>query len=248
MTTHTRDQLTHHAIAAGILIPIVYYGVQLIAIPYAKEYDIVRQVASELGMASVSSLPTVFNLGKILGTIPIWIAALGFLFGLKRMGARPIPTWLTTVGMIGIALSEIQAGVFPLPDPRHEGVFLIGYPVWSFSLVAAVTRLPESGAFRTYLTVNIALAILMLVARIVFGELFFLPIAGLFQRIFAFVTVVPIGVAAWLHEGRPWGRRLTRAPSEWAYDSSSILRSGFSAARRSSSGITISGRSSRRQR
>ncbi len=202
MTSKTRDQLTHYAIAVGILIPIVYYGAQLIAIPYAKDYNFVRQVASELGMASVSDLPAVFNLGTIFGAVPIWIAAFGFLFGLKRMGARPIATWLTVFGMIAIALSKIEAGMFPLPDPRHEGIFLIGYPVWSFSFLAAASNLPRSGAFRTYLTVNIALALLMLVARIAFGELFLSPIAGLFQRIFAFVTVVPIGVAAWFLAAR----------------------------------------------
>src|SRR5258706_11216978 len=99
MTTQTRDRLTRHAIDVGIVIPSVYYGVQLVAIPYAKDYNWVRQVASELGMASVSSLPSVFNLGKILGTIPTWIAAFGFLFGLRRVGANPIATWLSFLGM-----------------------------------------------------------------------------------------------------------------------------------------------------
>lgn len=208
MTTRTRDQLTQHAIAVGILIPIMYYGVQLIAIPYAKDYNFVRQVASELGMASVSNLPAVFNLGTIFRTVPTWIAALGFFFGLKRMGARPIAVWLTVLGMVAIALNDIGAGMFPLPDPRHEGIFLIGYPVWSFSLLAAASSLPRSAAFRTYLAVNIALALLMLVARIAVGELLLSPIAGLFQRIFAFVTVVPIGVAAWFLAAR-FKRRLT---------------------------------------
>ncbi|HQW65903.1 MAG TPA: DUF998 domain-containing protein [Gemmatimonadales bacterium] len=202
MMIHRRDQLTRHAIAVGILIPIVYYGIQVIAIPYAEDYDIVRQVASELGMARVSSRPAVYNLGRIVGSIPIWIAALGFLLGLRRMGARPLPTWLTTVGMLGIALSAVQAGMFPLPDPRHEGVFLLGYPVWSLSLLAAVASQPDRGAFRTYLTVNFALSILMLVARGAIGEEVIAPIAGLFQRLFAFVTVVPLGVAAWFLAGR----------------------------------------------
>ncbi|MBK7594093.1 MAG: DUF998 domain-containing protein [Gemmatimonadetes bacterium] len=197
MTTHTLDQLTYPAIAVGILIPIVYYGIQPIAILFARDYDIVRQVASELGMVTVSSRPAVYNIGRIVGSIPTWIAAVGFPFGLTRMGTRPLPTWLTTVGMICIAMSTVQAGIFPLPDPRHEGVFLIGFPVWSLSLIAAARSLPDSGAFRIYLTVNFALSILMLVARGVVGEQFFSPIAGLFQRLFALVTVVPIGVAAW---------------------------------------------------
>jgi len=199
---HSRDRLTHRAIAVGILIPIVYYGIQPIAIPFAQDYDIVRQVASELGMASVSSRPAVYNIGRMVGSTPLWIAAIGFLFGLTRMGARPLPTWLTTVGMIGIAMSVVQAAIYPLPDPRHEGAFLLGYPVWSLSLIAAARSLPDSGAFRTCLTVNFALSILMLVGRAVVGEEVLAPYAGLFQRTFAFVTVVPLGVAAWFLAGR----------------------------------------------
>jgi uncharacterized protein DUF998 len=196
MTIHTRTRLTYDAIAAGILIPIVYYGVQIIAIPFAKDYNWIRQVASELGTPGVSSAPSVFNIGKIVGSIPTWIAAFGFLFGLKQMGANRTATWLTFLGMIAIALSDIEAGIFPLPDPRHEGIFLFGYPLWSFSFLAAVWRLPESGAFKMYLIANIALTILMLITRIVFGEAYLSSVTGLFQRIFAFVTVVPLGVAA----------------------------------------------------
>jgi len=129
MTEQARVRWTHRAIAAGVLIPIVYYGSQLVAMPYADHYSVVRQVASELGMASVSRHPAVFNLSKIVGSIPTWIAAFGFLFGLRRMGARPVATWLTFVGMIAIAMNDIQAGVFPLPDKRHEGLLLLGFPL-----------------------------------------------------------------------------------------------------------------------
>lgn len=199
--TPMRNQLVYVAIATGILIPIVYYGLQLIAIPFAKNYNWIRQVASELGMSSVSNFPALFNFGKIFGTIPTWIAAFGFLFGLKRMGAHLIATWLTFFAMIAIALSDIQAGLFPLPDARHEGALLIGFPVWSFSFIAAASRLPQSGKLRIYLIANILFAIVMLTARIVLGD-FFSPFAGLFQRIFAFVTVVPIGVASWFLAAR----------------------------------------------
>ncbi|PWT92371.1 MAG: hypothetical protein C5B54_03645 [Acidobacteria bacterium] len=195
--THTRDRLIYRAIAVGVLIPIVYYGLQLIAIPFAKNYNWIKQVASELGMTGISKVPAIFNLGKIFGTIPTWIAAFGFLFGLKQMGANRIAIWLTFLAMIAIALGDIQAGLFPLPDPRHEGIFLIGYPLWAFSFLAIVSSRPKSRGFKTYLIVNIVLTVLMITARIVLGESSLSQIQGLFQRIFAFFTIVPFGVAAW---------------------------------------------------
>ena len=175
----------------------MYYGLQLTAIPFAKNYNWIRQVASELGMTSISKVPAVFNLGKILGTVPTWIAAFGFFFGLKQMGANRIAIWLTFLAMIAIALGDIQAGLFPLPDPRHEGIFLIGYPLWAFSFLAIVSSRPKSRGFKIYLIVNIVLTMLMITTRIVLGEPSLSGIQGLFQRAFAFVTVVPIGVAAW---------------------------------------------------
>src|SRR5262245_27653079 len=108
LTEDARDRRTHGAIVTGIAIPIFYFGLQLVAMPFARQYDFVRQTASELGMIGVSSAPAVFNLGKILGTIPTWIAAFGFLFGLRRLGARPIATWLCFIGLVAIALSDIE--------------------------------------------------------------------------------------------------------------------------------------------
>jgi hypothetical protein len=186
----------HHAIAAGVLMPIVYYGSQLIALPFAEHYSPVRQVASELGMGTVSRHPAVFNLSKVLGTIPSWMAAFGFLFGLRRMGARPAATWLTFLALIAIALNDIQAGVFPLPDERHEGYLLLGFPLWSVSFLVAASTLPNSGALRAYVALSLAAAILLILSRALLAPAM-APLAGLFQRVFAFTVVVPIGVAAW---------------------------------------------------
>src|SRR5262249_43676804 len=136
------------------------------------------------------------NLGKIIGTIPTWIAAFGFLFGLRRLGARPVATWLCFIGLVAIALGDIEAGLFPLPDPRHESLLLLGFPLWSLSFLVPAPALSASRALRAYVLASLGLATLLIAARIALGEAALLPFAGLFQRAFAAVTVVPIGVAA----------------------------------------------------
>lgn len=191
----SREHLTYAACCVGLLVPLLYFGVQLAALPFAAGYSVWTQTASELGMTTVSTAPQVFNVGTMLRGALMLVAAAGFRGALKRMKARPFVTWLTTLSMVCIALNDLGAGLFPLPDARHEGVFLLGYVFWPPALLAALWRLPGARAFRTYLLLSVALSYGLLAARGVFGDAF-MP-AGLFQRVFALVTVVPIGAAAW---------------------------------------------------
>jgi hypothetical protein len=206
MTPKLREQLTYSACSAGLLIPLLYFGVQLTAMPFAAGYSVLKQTASELGMATVSTAPQVFNFGTMLRGAVMLVAAAGFLGALKRMNVGPFSTWLTTLSMVSIAFNDIGAGLFPLPDDRHEGVFLLGYVFWPLSLLAAIWRSPEARAFKTYMLLNVVLTYGLLAARGALGDAF-MP-AGLFQRVFGLVTVVPIGAAAWFvgHTFKPGHR------------------------------------------
>jgi len=210
MTPKLRDPLTYYACCAGLLIPVLYFGVQLTALPFAPGYSVLTQTASELGMTTVSRAPQVFNVGTMLRGAVMLVAAAGFLGALKRMNAGPFSTWLTTLSMVCIAFNDLGAGLFPLPDARHEGIFLVGYVFWPLSLLAALWRAPEARAFRTYLLLNVVLTYGLLAAKGVFGDAF-MP-AGLFQRVFGLVTVVPIGAAAWF-VGRSLRQALQLRPS-----------------------------------
>ena len=210
MPPKLREDLTYAACATGLLVPLLYFGVQLAALPFAPGYSVLAQTASELGMTSVSAAPQVFNLGTMLRGALLLVVAAGFWGALRRLGTGPVLTWLTTLSLVSIALNDLGAGLFPLPDERHEGVFLLGYVFWPPSLLAALWRWPGARAFRSYLLLNVVLTYGLLAARGIFGDAF-LP-AGLFQRVFALVTVVPIGAAAWV-VARTFRRALEPGPS-----------------------------------
>ncbi|HYE71708.1 MAG TPA: DUF998 domain-containing protein [Blastocatellia bacterium] len=209
-----KDQLTLLALKIGIAIPFLYFGLQLIAAPFYPGYSFLARDASTLG-SSGSSFPAIFNIGSIIiGTLTL-IAAFGFLSALRRIGIHPILSVLTFLALIGHGLAGINAGVFPLPDPRHTdgilallGAGLIFLPIL---LPIALWKLPEARQVKGYFIANffalLALIPIMsgliqrlsIMARIdIPGYQHFLNnCQGLLQRIGALVMLAPIAVAAY---------------------------------------------------
>src|SRR5262249_6289239 len=94
----------------------------------------------------------------------------------RNSRTNPILACLTTLALISSGLANINAGVFPLPDPRHSGGLLavlgIGTFLLPILLPAALWKLREARLLKILFIVN-WLAILVLI-----------PImSGLIQRI-----------------------------------------------------------------
>ncbi|MBI4913537.1 MAG: DUF998 domain-containing protein [Acidobacteria bacterium] len=178
-----------------MLVPVLYFGVQLAALPFAPTYNLLKQVASELGMSAVSCAPALFNLGTMLRAVVMGVAAVGFFFELRRRSvSRGIAVWVGLT-MLAIAVNDFGAGIFPLPDRRHESVFAAGYLLWPPAILAATWHQPGAGGFKAYVMVNIAFICGLIGWRIASGDA--LALAGLFQRLLGVATVGPIGVASW---------------------------------------------------
>ena len=190
--------MTRAALAAGIAVPVLYFGTQLAAAPLYPGYDFVTQVASELGSPG-SRMPVVFNTGAILTGLATLVAASGFGRALPVVARTP--RWLVALvvlALIAAGLAGIQAGVFALPDPRHNprwlGAGLFAMPAL---LLAAVWRAPGAGALKAYLALDLLTFAVQFPLRA--GVLGIDPgtIPGVLQRSIALATYVPIGVVAW---------------------------------------------------
>ncbi len=72
------ERLTVFAVRSGIAIPILYFGMQLLAAPFYPGYSFISRDASTLG-SDGSSVPAIFNLGSILVGLVELVAAWGFL-------------------------------------------------------------------------------------------------------------------------------------------------------------------------
>lgn len=191
--------LARSALRLGILVPVLYFGVQLLAARFYRGYSFATQLASELGSPR-SGVPSIFNSGMILTGVMTIIAAAAFPSALRRANCHPALAWLTAAALVSMGLGSIWAGTFPLPDPRHNprllgaGIFLVPllFPL-------AVLRKPDARALKIYLFVNLGLYVLLL------------PVLGgdraILQRVAAAVVYVPVGVlsAALGRDGRVGG-------------------------------------------
>jgi hypothetical protein len=156
----------------------------------------------------------VFNAGAVLIGVVLFVGAWGFFQAMRRREVPVALTWLTCLALVAGGVGSVNAGLHPLPDPRHTdgliaavgaGLFLV--PL----LLLPVARRMQSGvALNRYLIVNLAvvfgLALVMsgLVQRfsIMAGtelpglQEFLNQNQGLLQRIAAVAVFVPIGVCA----------------------------------------------------
>ena len=59
------DRITLSLLAFGVAVPLLYYGVQVVAAPFFPGFSFLGTTASELG-SDLSTLPSIFNAGTIL--------------------------------------------------------------------------------------------------------------------------------------------------------------------------------------
>lgn len=190
------------ALWVGMLVPILYFGTQILAAPFYRGYSFLVHSASELGSPR-SDRPWILNTGAVTTGVAILIAASAFPSALRRYDCpRPL-AWCITVAMVSMGFGALWAGTFPLPDPRHNprligaGAFLL--PVL---LPFATRRRAHATALNAYLFVNLVLFLLLI--PVMSGAVFDISsYRGILQRIAAAVLYVPVSVvAASLHTRR----------------------------------------------
>jgi len=178
---------------AAVAVPLLYFGVQLIAAPFYPGYNFATDTASMLG-TSASRHPGIFNSGAIVDGIAGLIGAGGLFLGLSS-SARWLRGLIAT-GVFCNGVLSLKAGLFPMPDPRHASWQFLLFPflITPLLMLAAIWR--TSMWLRAYLAVDIVCLLLtlpMMMHRMA-------PIwpEGAMQRLFAFVVMVPIGVLAFV--------------------------------------------------
>jgi hypothetical membrane protein len=184
------------ALWCGVLVPILYFGAQLAAVQFYPGYNFLTQSASELG-SDRSTAPMVLNTGAILTGVCTLIAALGFPSALRRTNCPRFLAVATALAMLSMGAGAIWAGVFSLPDPRHNprmlgaGAFLL-----PLLFAAAVVKRPKATQLKVYLFANVALFVLLIPVMSGATAIDLARYRGLLQRIAAAVLYVPVGVVA----------------------------------------------------
>ncbi len=187
----TRDAFTLTALGVAVLIPFIYYGIQIFCASYNPGYSFIHQVASELG-SNRAARPMLFNIGITVQGVLTLIASFGFLRATLRLGVNPTLSLLIFLALATNGIQMLWAAYFPLPDPRHAGQlpFRIAMFLLPILLTAALWR--RSGAIlKAYLVAT--LIVLAAMTPFTSGNIGVdtTHIRGLTQRLYT-LTVFPV--------------------------------------------------------
>lgn len=186
------QRLTTPMLWAAVAVPLVYFGVQLLAAPWYPGYSFATDTASMLG-TTASLHPGIFNNGAILDGVAGFLGAAGLFLGLSGSAGR----WLRTLVAIGVfcnGVLSLKAGLFPMPDPRHASWQFLLFPILITPLLLLAAAWRISISLRIYLAVN-AVCLLLMIPLMMHRMAPIWP-EGTMQRLFALVAMAPIGVVA----------------------------------------------------
>jgi hypothetical membrane protein len=191
------------ALCLGVLVPVTYFGTQLVAAQFYPGYSFTAQSASELG-SDRSLRPWVLNTGALLTGALTLIAAAAFPAALRSRNCPPAVAWLTAVAMASMAAGAIWAGTHPLPDPRHNPGAIGGGAFLLPALFAmAVWKWRGAAALKGYLFGNLLLFLLMIPVMSGVSGISIDRHRGALQRVAAAILHLPVGVmSAALLRGR----------------------------------------------
>jgi hypothetical protein len=204
-----------HALAWGVALPILYFGIQAAAAPFYPGYSFLSQDASTLGSAA----SWIFNVGALLvGAVHAAVAG-AFLSALPRAGVGRTLAALTALALASAGVGSLNAFLHPLPDPLHtEGTLAAlgsGVVLLPLLTTAVLWRLGARRAAAAVVVCYVALIPLMtgLVQRACIGaglecggfQYFLNHYHGLVQRLGAAAVFVPVAVVA--HYARTPNRR-----------------------------------------
>lgn len=188
--------ITSTMLWAGVVVPVLYFGAQLVRGPFVEGYSFRRNAASDLGAAGVPGASW-FNALAIASGVAAIVASFGWWHALDDWAVGRVRRSLLCLALVSIGLASVSAGVFPLPDERHGGGALgAGLFALPLLLVLGFMRSQVVRWLRRYAVANLLLFILA--ALLFSGATGVDPTAneGVMQRILALSVFPPIGVVS----------------------------------------------------
>jgi hypothetical membrane protein len=184
---HANRSLTSLCLLAAAAMPIIYFGTQIAAAPFYPGYSFSLLSESMLG-TRFSRHPWVFNVGEMLSGFAALAAALG-LYRIFRRKTHYLLGWLIAFSVACTGVVCVKAGMFPMPDPRHNSWgFLLNFMIITPHLMLiGLWKNHHSSGLRAYLIFSIMLLLLLSLLAPWLGR-------GTLQRLIHVATLVPVGV------------------------------------------------------
>ena len=192
-----KEKIVVFALGCGIVVPILYFGTQLLAAPFFPGYSFLNMVASVLG-SDLAIYPAIFNSGAMITGIATIIASAGFFFSLQYLGTNSFLAGLASLAVLLNGLGSLWAGFFPLPDPRHaSNPFAVGIFLFPILLTFAVWKLSHATPIKIYLIITNLLFIALIPIMSGVSGITTQGYQGLLQRITALIFFMPIAVGSY---------------------------------------------------
>jgi hypothetical membrane protein len=192
-----------------IAVPILYFGVMLVAASTWPGYSHVTRYVSELG-GPEAPFPRIFNFGIMIMGAGCTLSSFGVLSAARRLGGRRVLSVLAALCIALFGVAMVLGGLFPMPDPRH-GAFGLGFAMVfaPLFLALAFAGRPGFGGLVALLAANFALVVFTMTVMMGVGQLVTRANVGLWQRANALAMFPWLGVA-----GAMLARRLERAATQ----------------------------------
>ena len=182
---------------AGIFIPVVYFGLLLIAPLIYPGFNYVTQYASEMG-STAARHPAVFNTGIMLCGVAGIVASFGFFLAVRRLGGNTVLAALTGLTLFLFGIGTFMGGRFPMPDERHGGYGLgLGLQLAPLFLALALWRVRSLRGLCIFLLAVFVVMAFFIAVMFGVGGLVTRANVGLWQRGNALAGFPWIGIAAW---------------------------------------------------
>lgn len=182
---------------AGVLIPVVYFGLLIIAPLIYPGFDYATQYASEMG-SSAARHPAVFNMGIMLCGVFGVVASFGFFHAVRRLGGNTLLAALTGLALLLFGIATFMGGKFPMPDERHGGYGLgLALQLAPLFLALALWRVRSLRGLCIFLLVVFVVMAFFIAVMFGVGGLVTRANVGLWQRGNALAGFPWIGIAAW---------------------------------------------------
>lgn len=199
MTAETQTKVETALLRVGILVPILYYGIQLLAAQTYPGYSFAGNVASELG-SDKAPYASIFNVGIFAVGLAALLGSLGFFLAFVRRGINPFLATLTSVAVAVNGFQSLWAGSHPMPDPHHGGhpALLIAMLALPYLMAATMWKQVDSRWLKGFFVASMLVIVVM--APIMSGKLGVDTVAlrGLLQRILTLGVFPSIGVSAFV--------------------------------------------------
>lgn len=182
---------------AGILIPVVYFGLLIIAPLIYPGFNYASQYASEMGSAD-ARYPVVFNTGIMLCGVAGLLASFGFFHAIRRLGGSSLLAALTGLTLFLFGIATFMGGRFPMPDERHGAYGLgLAFQLAPLFLALALWRVRNLRGLCIFLLVVFAVMTFFIAVMMGIGGLVTRANVGLWQRGNALAGFPWLGIAAW---------------------------------------------------